>query len=104
MLESEVDKTPDSKGYIFDGFPRTTPQADALSTFLDSKGTDIRVMLQLDVPEDELVNRLLARGKDSGRADDADERAIPSEHLRRPWKMSKSWLHADDCARCARES
>jgi len=76
MLESEVDKTPDAKGYIFDGFPRTTPQAEALEAFLKSKGTSISVMLALDVAEDELVKRLLLRGKDSGRADDTDENII----------------------------
>lgn len=76
MLESEVDKTPEAQGYIFDGFPRTTPQAEALEAFLKSKGTSISIMLALDVAEDELVKRLLLRGKDSGRADDIDENII----------------------------
>lgn len=76
MLESEVDKNPNATGFIFDGFPRTTPQAEALEVFLKSKGTSVRVMLALDVPEEELVKRLLLRGKDSGRADDLDENII----------------------------
>ena len=76
MLESEVLKTPEAQGYIFDGFPRTTPQAEALSDFLSSRDTEVHVMLQLDVEEDELVKRLLLRGKDSGRADDSDESII----------------------------
>jgi adenylate kinase len=76
MLESEVVKTPEAQGYIFDGFPRTTPQAEALEAFLKSRGTSISVMLALDVAEDELVKRLLLRGKDSGRADDTDENII----------------------------
>jgi adenylate kinase len=76
MLESEVDKTPHAKGYIFDGFPRTTPQAEALEAFLKSKNTEITLMLALEVAEDELVKRLLLRGKDSGRADDTDEAII----------------------------
>lgn len=76
MLESEVDKNPNATGFIFDGFPRTTPQAEALEVFLKSKGTLVRVMLALDVPEEELVKRLLLRGKDSGRADDLDENII----------------------------
>jgi adenylate kinase len=76
MLESEVDKNPEAQGFIFDGFPRTTPQAEALSTFLESKGTAITVMTALSVSEDELVNRFLLRGKDSGRADDQDEGVI----------------------------
>lgn len=76
MLESEVNKNPLAKGYIFDGFPRTTPQAEALATFLESKATEITVMLALDVEESELIKRLLLRGKDSGRADDSDENII----------------------------
>ena len=76
MLESEVNKTPQAKGYIFDGFPRTTPQAEALDTFLSSKNTEITVMLALDVAEEELIKRLLLRGKESGRADDQDESII----------------------------
>ncbi len=76
MLESEVDKNPDATGFIFDGFPRTTPQAEALEVFLKGKGTNISVMLALAVPEAELVKRLLLRGKDSGRADDLNEDII----------------------------
>jgi len=76
MLESEVNKNPTAQGFIFDGFPRTTPQAEALATFLASKATDISVMLALDVKEDELIKRLLARGADSGRADDMDASII----------------------------
>ena len=76
MLESEVDKNPSAKGFIFDGFPRTTPQAKALELFLEEKNTAISVMLALDVAEQELIKRLLLRGKDSGRADDANEAVI----------------------------
>lgn len=76
MLESEVDKNQTAEGFIFDGFPRTTPQAEALETFLKEKGTTISVMLALDVSEQELIKRLLLRGKDSGRADDANEGVI----------------------------
>lgn len=76
MLEAEVDKNPTAQGFIFDGFPRTTPQANALANFLTSKGTSISVMLALDVKEEELIKRLLLRGADSGRADDKDENII----------------------------
>jgi len=76
MLKSEVEKFPEAKGFIFDGFPRTTAQAIALDDFLASKNTSITVMLALQVDEDELVKRLLLRGKDSGRADDTDESII----------------------------
>ncbi len=76
MLESEVDKNPDAEGFIFDGFPRTIPQAEALEKFLESKNTSVSVMLALNVPDEELIKRLLLRGKDSGRADDANEEVI----------------------------
>jgi adenylate kinase len=76
MLQSEADKTPDAKGYIFDGFPRTRAQAQALDAFLESKGTGITMMLALEVEEDELLKLLLLRGKESGRADDQDPAVI----------------------------
>ena len=76
MLESEVEKQPNAEGFIFDGFPRTTAQAEALSSFLKAKGTSVKLMVALAVAEDELVKRLLLRGKDSGRADDQDETII----------------------------
>jgi adenylate kinase len=76
MLEAEVAKYPDAKGFIFDGFPRTTNQAVALDKYLESKGTSISLMLALQVDEEELIQRLLLRGKDSGRADDTDESII----------------------------
>lgn len=76
MLESEANKSPDAKGYIFDGFPRTPAQAAALDQFLARKNTSITMMLALEVEEDELRKRLLLRGKDSGRADDIDPAVI----------------------------
>lgn len=72
MLESEVEKYPNAKGFIFDGFPRTSAQAQALDQFLTSKNTSITCMLALEVEETELIARLLNRAKTSGRADDAD--------------------------------
>ncbi|MFN3342849.1 MAG: adenylate kinase [Flavobacteriales bacterium] len=76
LLESEVNKNPSAGGFIFDGFPRTSAQAEALDSFLDSKAQSITVMLSLEVPEEELKRRLLERGKTSGRADDADLNVI----------------------------
>lgn len=76
MLQAEVEKHPEAKGFIFDGFPRTTTQAQSLDRFLASKGTSVGLMLALQVDEDELIKRLLLRGKDSGRADDSDESVI----------------------------
>lgn len=65
-----------SKGTIFDGFPRTIPQAEAFDEILAGVGLKIDVMLELVVPEEELVKRILLRGRLSGRADDADEAVI----------------------------
>ena len=76
MLEAEVDKNPDVQGFIFDGFPRTESQAEALDVFLAKKGEVINGMVALEVPEDLLVGRLLERGKTSGRSDDTDEGKI----------------------------
>lgn len=64
---------PDHKGVIFDGFPRTIPQADALKAMLAKRGHKIAAMLELDVPEEELMTRLINRGKESGRSDDNEE-------------------------------
>lgn len=76
MLKAEVEKHPEAKGFIFDGFPRTTAQAIALDAFLLEKGTSISMMLALQVNEEELIQRLILRGKDSGRVDDTDESII----------------------------
>jgi adenylate kinase len=70
MLEAEANKNTGAKGFIFDGFPRTPAQAEALDAFLKAKNQCISMMLALIVPEEELVKRLLLRGKDSGRPDD----------------------------------
>ena len=72
MLEAEVNSNSNAKGFIFDGFPRTSAQAEALDVFLSSKGTEVSSMLALEVDENELIKRLLERGKSSGRADDQD--------------------------------
>ena len=67
VLENEAAA---KKGVVFDGFPRTIPQADALEKLLAKRGSQLDAVIGLDVPEDELVNRMLARGKETGRADD----------------------------------
>jgi adenylate kinase len=76
MLSEEVKKSPEAKGFIFDGFPRTQAQAAALDNLLTTMGTSISLMLALEVEEEELKKRLLLRGKDSGRADDQDPQII----------------------------
>lgn len=80
MLESEVDKNPDSKGFLFDGFPRTIAQAEALDAFLDSKEQGITATIALEADDEILVKRLLERGKTSGRADDQDEEKIRNRY------------------------
>ena len=73
ILASVFDSFKDSKGVIFDGFPRKIAQAEALKKMLAERGQDVSVMVDLEVPEDELMVRLIKRGKDSGRADDNEE-------------------------------
>ena len=73
ILAAKLDTFVDSKGVIFDGFPRTIAQAEALKAMLNERGQDVTAMIELDVPEDELMMRLLKRGQLSGRADDNEE-------------------------------
>jgi adenylate kinase len=76
LLRAEVLKHKDPKGFIFDGFPRTNAQAEALDVFLESIDSSIMLMLSLDVEEEELKKRLLKRAEVSGRADDANPKII----------------------------
>lgn len=76
MLEQEVVQNPQAKGFIFDGFPRTTAQALALDEFLNVQGMAISATLALEAADDLLVDRLLKRGETSGRTDDQDEAKI----------------------------
>ena len=76
MISSKLENNPNTNGFIFDGFPRTAAQATALDSLLKEKGTSISVMLSLKVADDELIRRLLERGKDSGREDDKNESII----------------------------
>jgi adenylate kinase len=76
MIDAKIEKNKDANGFIFDGFPRTKPQAKALDELLEKKQTAITAMLALEVEHDELVKRLLERGKVSGRSDDQDASII----------------------------
>ncbi len=73
MISSKIDENPDARGFIFDGFPRTRAQAEALDKLLEFKKTQIDLVLSLEVPEDELTRRLVGRGVTSGRSDDTEE-------------------------------
>lgn len=102
MLQAEVAKNTGAAGFIFDGFPRTIPQAEALDALMTKLNTSITLMIELNVPEDELTKRLLLRGKDSGRADDVNpevianriavyhkQTAIAADHYNRQGKYHK---------------
>lgn len=76
MIRSLINSNPETKGFLFDGFPRTVAQAEALDSLLAEKGNEINKVLALIVDEEELVARLLNRGKTSGRSDDVNEEIV----------------------------
>lgn len=80
MLNAEVDKNPNAAGFLFDGFPRTLAQADALDAFLATKNEAITATIALEADDEILVQRLLERGKTSGRVDDQDEEKIRNRY------------------------
>jgi adenylate kinase len=73
MISSKIDEKPDARGFVFDGFPRTRTQAEALDKLLEFKNTQIHLVLSLEVPEEDLIARLVNRGITSGRSDDNQE-------------------------------
>ncbi|MFT5435876.1 MAG: adenylate kinase [Ulvibacter sp.] len=98
MLNAEVDKNTDANGFIFDGFPRTAAQADALAQLMVDKNSQIDAMVALEVDDEVLVGRLLERGKSSGRADDANEDVIReriAEYYRKT-DILKNYYQAED--------
>jgi len=76
MIDSALEHHKDARGFLFDGFPRTVAQAEALDKLLALKKTEIAMLISLEVSEEELIRRLLHRGKTSGRHDDIDEEVI----------------------------
>jgi adenylate kinase len=76
MIRSALKANPDAKGFLFDGFPRTVAQAEALDKLLAELNEEISIVLALEVSQEELVQRLLNRGKTSGRSDDTNEDVI----------------------------
>lgn len=85
MISGKIDDAPDARGFVFDGFPRTRNQAEALDKLLEFKHTKIHLVLALEVPEAELIARLVNRGITSGRSDDTEEvitKRIKEYHLK----------------------
>jgi adenylate kinase len=76
MIDNKLSQNPGASGFIFDGFPRTIPQAEALDRLMNSRGISISGMIALEVEEKELIARLLLRGQSSGRPDDQNEELI----------------------------
>ncbi|MCB9425582.1 MAG: adenylate kinase [Flavobacteriales bacterium] len=81
MLQDEVEKNASTEGFLFDGFPRTLAQADALDSFLSTKNWEVTGTVALEADDEVLVKRLLERGKTSGRADDQDEDLIRNRYV-----------------------
>lgn len=96
MLRDEVEQNPEANGFIFDGFPRTTAQAEALDNLLESKGMKIDATLALEADDEVLLQRLLERGKTSGRSDDQDESKIRNRFVEYNEKTAplKQFYHA----------
>ena len=88
MLEDEVDNHPNTAGFLFDGFPRTIAQAEALDKFLVKKGWEVTATIGLEANDDVLVERILERGKTSGRPDDQDEAKIRTRYAEYNHKTS----------------
>ena len=80
MLEKRVEQNPDVPGIIFDGFPRTDPQAESLNKLMERLGTQINALILLDVNQEEVVRRIMSRGATSGRADDLKEETITTRY------------------------
>lgn len=98
MLQDEVEKNPDADGFIFDGFPRTAAQAEALDNFLESKDMKIDATIALEANDEVLIERLLERGKQSGRSDDQDVSKIRNrfDEYNRKTEPVKEYYEAHD--------
>jgi adenylate kinase len=102
MVDDFLNANTAAKGFIFDGFPRTVAQAEALDELLAQHDTQINCMVMLDVPEQELIKRLLERGKTSGRADDQNEEKINTriqEYLNKTLPVAAFYEQQDKAAK-----
>ena len=95
MIRSALDQNPGAKGFLFDGFPRTVAQSIALDDLLKEKDSEIALVLALEVGQQELVERLLNRGKTSGRSDDTNEDIIRARIIEYENKTSPVANHYD---------
>jgi adenylate kinase len=97
MIGSKLDENKEAAGYIFDGFPRTVAQAEALDKLLEFKKAPINLVLSLEVPEQELIARLVNRGKDSGRSDDNEDTAKKrfQEYLNKTAPVAEFYIQQD---------
>lgn len=95
MIRSALEQNPGAKGFLFDGFPRTVAQSVALDDLLTEKGSEISLVLALEVGQQELVERLLNRGKTSGRSDDTNEDIIRARIVEYENKTSPVANHYD---------
>ncbi len=101
MLENRLDQSPDARGFIFDGFPRTIPQAEALDALLGDRNTSITGLVALEVPDSEIIERILMRSKTSGRPDDNNTEIVKNRILvyRAETKPVYSYYNAQEKSR-----
>jgi adenylate kinase len=102
MIRSAITNNPQAKGFLFDGFPRTVAQSEALDELLAENKSEINIVLALQVGEDELIGRLLNRGKTSGRSDDVNEGVIRARIMEYENKTAPVAGHYDIVEKVAR--
>ncbi|MFZ1750099.1 MAG: adenylate kinase [Saprospiraceae bacterium] len=104
MLINKVNANPEAKGIIFDGFPRTIAQAEAFDQFLQAQNTAVTTLISIELSDDEIVERILHRGKTSGRSDDNDESIIRNRIEVYNTETSPVYTHYDHMGKSKRIS